>query len=276
MAQAMAATSTSPNLYKVQKGDTLLGIANKFHISAKQLASDNKKQLNDNLVMNEILLLPNELFTTSAIADEATPTKPSVKSNVVKTVPSKVATKTPNSTSSVLTTTAKTPSTTTTKNPFYDANQNTPNQNSKAAIAPQTTYKPLNTSIYTIKNGDSLTSLVKKYNTTVSHLLQLNPTSKIQKLTIGQKLIVPATTAQIKPAITPTKTVATPKPTSKITIETYNVKDGDTLSAVANRYNLTVNDIAKINQIMPDMAIKVGQTLMIPIATNAQAPSSKD
>ncbi len=45
---------------------------------------------------------------------------------------------------------------------------------------------------------------------------------------------------------------------------TYTVVWGDTLSAIALRFNTTVNTLVKLNNIANPDRIKVGQTLLIP------------
>lgn len=61
-------------------------------------------------------------------------------------------------------------------------------------------------------------------------------------------------------------TVAQPEPTPQPTKEenlTYTVKKGDTLSAIATKYNTTVEQICKDNNIKNKNLIRVGQKLII-------------
>ena len=58
---------------------------------------------------------------------------------------------------------------------------------------------------------------------------------------------------------------------------TYTVKKGDTLSAIAKKYNTTVNSLAKLNNIKNTNLIHVGQVLIIsgaPASTAGTGSSS--
>lgn len=46
-------------------------------------------------------------------------------------------------------------------------------------------------------------------------------------------------------------------------VETYVVQSGDTLTSIANRYNLTVYDLAQLNQLDPDGQVNAGAVLRV-------------
>ena len=52
--------------------------------------------------------------------------------------------------------------------------------------------------------------------------------------------------------------------TTKADFRTYTIQYGDTLSAIARKYNTTVDAIMKLNQITNANLLKVGQVLKIP------------
>ena len=97
---------------------------------------------------------------------------------------------------------------------------------------------------YIVKAGDSLYRIAINYNTTVDNLMDINNLSS-NLLSIGQKLLVPKTTNQ------------TPDNFN------YVVKLGDTLYSIANKYNTTVDEIKKLNNLTSNL-LNVGQTLKIP------------
>ena len=78
----------------------------------------------------------------------------------------------------------------------------------------------------------------------------------------------PANTAE--PSIAPTKAPATAKPTApgtpapSTTARTYRVKSGDTLSAIAGRFGVSVSSIVKLNDLSDPGSLKIGQVLLIP------------
>ncbi len=96
---------------------------------------------------------------------------------------------------------------------------------------------------YTVKSGDTLYSIAKKYNTTVDELKRLNNLTT-NTLTLGQQLKVPEQ--------------ETPDEIEGI----YIVKDGDTLYSIANKYNLTVDEIKQLNNLTSDI-LTIGQQLII-------------
>jgi GH25 family lysozyme M1 (1,4-beta-N-acetylmuramidase)/LysM repeat protein len=100
------------------------------------------------------------------------------------------------------------------------------------------------TTTYTVKSGDTLTSIAKKYNTTVAKLQSINNIKDINKISVGQIL-----------AVTSSTTTSTTK--------TYTVKSGDTLEAIAKKYNTTVDVLAQKNRIANINKIYVGQKLTI-------------
>ena len=104
---------------------------------------------------------------------------------------------------------------------------------------------------YTVKNGDNLYAIAKRYNTSASAIMMLNNLPNTN-LSIGQKLKIPATST-----VTPTKPTT---PSSGGT--TYTVKNGDNLYAIARRYNTTVDAIKRKNNLTSNN-LQIGQKLLI-------------
>lgn len=113
----------------------------------------------------------------------------------------------------------------------------------QSLIIPSST--TMDENVYTVKNGDTLYSIANKYNTTVDNLKSLNNLTS-NSLSIGQKLKVPSS-----PLINPDNNTS------------YIVKSGDTLYSIANKYNVTVNDIKNLNNLTSNN-LSVGQMLNIP------------
>jgi len=65
------------------------------------------------------------------------------------------------------------------------------------------------------------------------------------------------------PAPTPTHTPI-PRPTPTPTVTVYVVQPGDTLSAIATRFNVTLDDLVAANRIVNPDALQVGQEITIP------------
>ncbi len=65
------------------------------------------------------------------------------------------------------------------------------------------------------------------------------------------------------PAPTPTPTPA-PRPTPSPTVSVYTVQAGDTLSGIAERFGVTVEDLVRVNRILDRDSLQVGQEVTIP------------
>lgn len=99
-----------------------------------------------------------------------------------------------------------------------------------------------NTFTYTVQNGDTLYAIARKYNTTVSALKELNSLTT-DTIRVGQILKIPNENFDEE--------------------ITYVVKKGDTLYAIARRYNTTVDAIKKKNNLV-DNTLQIGQVLILP------------
>ncbi|WP_019519627.1 LysM peptidoglycan-binding domain-containing protein [Faucicola boevrei] len=115
---------------------------------------------------------------------------------------------------------------------------------------------------YTIQAGDTISSIVKKFDTTPAVLAELNPSlqSNYNQIVIGQKLIVPAKTV----VNTTTTTNSSPKKAYTGKNFVYKVKSGDTFLGIANRFNISASDLAELNDTNVMTRVQIGQTLLIP------------
>lgn len=105
---------------------------------------------------------------------------------------------------------------------------------------------------YIVKKGDTLYSIARDNNLSVSELKKLNNLTS-NTLSIGQRLKIKSD-ATISP-IEPTQ----PSDTSNI----YTVKSGDSLYSIARKYNVTVNDLMKYNNLTSNL-LSIGQQIRIP------------
>ena len=98
-----------------------------------------------------------------------------------------------------------------------------------------------NTNVYTVKNGDTLSSIANKYGTTYQELARINNISNPNLIYVGQEI----------------------KVNGAVSEQTYTVKRGDTLSKIANMYGTTYQEIARKNNISNPNLIHAGQVLKI-------------
>lgn len=112
---------------------------------------------------------------------------------------------------------------------------------------------------YTVMPGDTLSGIAKKNGTTVAALRAANSLSG-DMLRAGQSLIVPESAAPSAPAAAVT---TTRRATSASTLG-HMVKPGETLGAIARKYNVSVGELALANNITDPTRLRAGQEIKIP------------
>ena len=158
-------------------------------------------------------------------------------------------------------------------NPKSSESKTAPSQPSSAAT------------VHVVKSGDTLGKIALRYNTTVSAIASGNNISNPNRIYVGQRLTIGASTAvaQPKPS-SPSSTTQPSRPEAKPAQSstkgtTYTVKRGDTLGAIARAHNTTVSAIAAANGISNPNRLSVGQRLTIggsaPASSNSTSANKK-
>lgn len=161
---------------------------------------------------------------------------------------------------------------------FNPTRPNTPA--ASAVLAPPVTdVTPAAT--YTVKAGDSLWSIAKRHHISYPELATANNLRPNAVLQQGQKLIIPgrptsgSATAAAAPAA-PAKPAETPAVTRTSGGELRHVvKSGETLGAIARRYDVKVGDIAVRNNITDPQKVRAGTELIIPGWKSTAAKTGK-
>jgi len=118
--------------------------------------------------------------------------------------------------------------------------------------------------VHEIKEGETLSQLAKKYNTTVGDIMRLNGMNTDSKLFVGEQVKIPGAGETVA-----VSTVA----------KTHTVEKGETLYQLSKKYGVTVNQLRDWNNITGNN-IQVGQTIKVsqgaspvsePVATNTSA-----
>ena len=122
-------------------------------------------------------------------------------------------------------------------NYFYDA----PPQGSLVAWQKAHGIVPM-PGIYMVKRGDSLSVIAQRYNVSLAELKSANKISS-NTIHVGQELIIPGVDAGEE--------------------EEHTIRRGETLSEIAQRYQVTLGSLRQVNNITNDR-IMVGQILKIP------------
>ncbi len=99
--------------------------------------------------------------------------------------------------------------------------------------------------IYIVQKGDTLYSISRKFNIPVNKLIELNNLTN-NDIYPNQELII-----------------VEQDPIINNNYDIYEVVKNDSLWAIANKYNIKVNDLIELNN-LNDLNIKVGQKLLVP------------
>ncbi len=102
--------------------------------------------------------------------------------------------------------------------------------------------------VYTVKTGDTLWKISQKTGLSIEEITSKNKLNNSGNIYVGQKL-----------------TIGDNKGNNKNTNSIrYTVKSGDLLWKIAQRYDVTVQEIIDLNKINSPYYIYIGQTLLIP------------
>lgn len=135
-----------------------------------------------------------------------------------------------------------------------------------------------NTNYYTVHSGDTLSGIANKFSTSVNTLAHLNDIQNVNRIYVGQRLLVrqnsSAADQHQTQANTNSKHAGTTNTDSNANVSSYVVQSGDTLSGIANKFNTTYTSLAQINHLSNPNRIYVGQRLQLRAQeqTNSQAP----
>lgn len=100
-----------------------------------------------------------------------------------------------------------------------------------------------NENYYIVKKGDSLWSIANKYGITVDKLKDMNNLNN-NMISVGQKLLIKDTSSSPDVGVY------------------YTVVAGDTLYGIANKYNLTVDELKKMNNLKSNN-LTINQKLLV-------------
>jgi membrane-bound lytic murein transglycosylase D len=126
--------------------------------------------------------------------------------------------------------------------------------------------------VHIVKRGETLYKIARQYNVPVDVIYSFNPKLKPRALSVGQVVLIPDVIKTNSTASSRryAKRVYSDESETKII---YRVKRGDTLSTIAQRYNVSITELKKWNRLKGNN-IKVGQRIII--FTNSSATGGSD
>jgi LysM repeat protein len=229
-ASAPVANVTPVATYVVAKGDSLSKIAGKYHLTRSQLAKANGLKANSTVKIGQKLIIPGKA-SSAGTNDAAAPTTDNLASGVtlykVKSGDSlRLIARHNGTTVSVLRSLNHLKS----DNVRVGQQLKVPAGAAPAASAPAAeaipaadtaTAEPAKGAAgqvtHTVKAGEKLGTIAKKYGVTVGELATANNISDPSKIRAGQELVIPngsTSSAAPAPAATPAETAPAPAPTS--------------------------------------------------------------
>ncbi len=117
--------------------------------------------------------------------------------------------------------------------------------------------------VHIVAAGDTLANIAYKYGTTASALMRANNLEDPNLIFIGQRIIIPGGSA------------GSAGGGSAAPATTYTVKFGDTLSAIARSFGVSLQALMQANDITEPSLIRVGQVLRVPAqGSNSGTPTS--
>ncbi len=250
--------------YKVKAGDTLSGIANKLHTTAKAIASLNRFDSEYLVKTGEVLIVPVSNAPKARAKKARRPILVNTNSHS-----GKYQVVSGDSLSSVarefgLTTNqlARANNLDPESYLFIGQEITLPTKKSKASnkrkkvrvassrSANKQFKRVNNVKSYRVQAGDSLSKLAKRYHVTVQTLAKMNKLSPLADLYTDTIIKVPRT--------------KTTSPSRRNMGEEYAVRPGDGLIKLARKFNISVDELARMNNMSVDSSLFLGQTLRIP------------
>ncbi len=143
-----------------------------------------------------------------------------------------------------------------------------------ARTATQATY-------YKVQKGDTLGEIASRYRVDVQDLMRWNGLASAKALRAGQNLRVSdnapvqaaakPTAKSVAASLSPVSTAQAAQPKTKTNDgERYKVQKGDTLSDIASRHDVNVDDLMRWNNLANAKSLRAGQTLRL--AGGAETP----
>lgn len=244
LGQKITGPASERKAYVVQTGYTIFAIAKRFNVTAAALADANDLKTGAAIKKGQKLILPDgykdrgPIKTTTVLASAPAPApQPAAEA------PSRPAASRP------IGATAPRPSAATPVRTEDEEAIPATTSTTTLSVTGSVITVPGPRPIHTVKSGDTLTSIARKFDVSVSDLADDNKLKADKPLKLGAKIKGPATTRKA-----------------------YVAVSGDTLAGVSKRFNVSVKALASENNLRAAAAIKKGQKILLPDGYKDKGP----
>ena len=130
----------------------------------------------------------------------------------------------------------------------------------KLAVAEPTLFRDQDFKFHTVRRGETLAAVARRYKVTQSQLRVANDlTARTTRVRVGQTLLIPQRQAAALPTASAARSAAAAARTGP---QTYRVQRGDTLFSIASKFDTTVQDLKRLNSLSSDR-INIGDRLTV-------------
>lgn len=267
-----------PTQYRVQAGDTMIGVANKFGMSASQLAKRNGMKALDDLIIGKTLTLVDSGKGNPQNKDSKASAKPAKASKTVAKKPTtyqvqagdgliQLAKRFGVSTKALADANGLSP----TKDLYVGQSLKVPvagTTASKSARQTEKTQSKKKPTSYVVESGDTMIYVARKFGLSTNKLATLNGMKPMDDLIIGKRLtLVDDGKTTVSTRKSKSNKVSAQKKTDKKPPKkqptSYVVESGDTMIYVARKFKLSTNKLANMNGMKPFDALRIGQRLTL-------------
>ena len=127
--------------------------------------------------------------------------------------------------------------------------------------------KGVKPSVHVVKSGETLSSIARQHYLQLQYLADLNQIRTNSTVRVGQqlKISLPPEIEERANSIRPVAAsqIETKSSSSKGT-DSYTVKPGESLNAIANRVGVSVAELASMNKLSSSAGLRVGQKIVLP------------
>jgi membrane-bound lytic murein transglycosylase D len=113
---------------------------------------------------------------------------------------------------------------------------------------------------HSVVRGETLTHIARRYGVSVDDLRATNPTIRPRRMQIGQRVVVPKAPS-VRSQLRGGSGVSVARAEERLVV--YRVQSGDTLSAIADRHRVGVDDLLRWNTLALNSVIHPGDQVRI-------------